>query len=93
MPKTRAYRHPSYRVKSVERAMPRTGTRNEHPKCEDCPSPADFSIEFANDTGSGYLDLCNQHLVQELQEDAQLSAKLLVGLLHQSLPSVLPKTA
>jgi hypothetical protein len=84
MAKPRAYLHPSKRVLSIGHSKPRTQTHGKHPNCdfEGCSSPADFTLEIGDDTGSGYLDRCSIHLESELQ-DPHFSAKVLVGLIIQ----------
>jgi hypothetical protein len=87
MPQSKPYLHPSKRVLSIERAMPRTQTRGEHPHCDfkGCPIPADFTFEIGDDSGSGHVDVCTAHLELELQ-NPQFSAKVLAALINKLLP-------
>jgi hypothetical protein len=76
---------PTHQIKSIERAMPRTDTRNEHPKCDDCTDPAEFTIKAGNTTGSGYLDLCSKHLDDRLATEPNFSARMIAGLIRDRL--------
>jgi hypothetical protein len=78
---------PSHQIKSIEKAMPRANTRNEHPKCEDCPEPAEFTIEAVSASGSGYLDLCSVHLEDRLATEPNFSARMIAGLIRDKLGS------
>ena len=82
---------PSDPVKSIERAMAREQTRGQHPKCgfEHCPRPADFALEMGTASGSGYYDVCREHLTKELENPA-FAAKALTAMIAERLPLVVP---
>jgi hypothetical protein len=84
--------HPSDEIKSIERAMPREQTRGQHPNCnyEKCNRPADFTLESGTPSGSGYYDLCREHLTKEL-EKPEFAARILIALISELLPKVLPQ--
>jgi hypothetical protein len=83
------YLHPGKKVLSIERAIPRTQTRNKQPNCgfAGCSSPAEFAIQIGDENGSSYVDRCAIHLAQELQ-DPLFSSKVLSGLINLFLPKV-----
>jgi hypothetical protein len=84
--------HPFDTVKSIERAMAREQTRDQHPKCgfERCARPAEFTLEMGTASGSGYDDLCKEHLTKKL-ESPIFAAKVLTALIEERLPKVEPK--
>ena len=76
----------SHHVVSIERAMPRLQSRNQHPKCDDCGNPADLTLETKDDGGNGgYLDLCSADFEKRLSEEPGFSARVLAGLVREKL--------
>jgi hypothetical protein len=67
--------------------MPREQTCNQHPKCgyERCTVPAKFTLTIETANGSGYDDLCWEHLVKKLENPA-FSAQVLTAFIAERLP-------
>jgi hypothetical protein len=77
----------SHHIISIERAMSRLQSRDQHPKCDDCPNPADFTLE-TKDTGGvagGYLDLCSTHFESRLSTEPGFLARVVAGLVRDKL--------
>ena len=79
--------HPSHKVESIDRAMPREQSRNQHPACgyEHCSLPADFTLKIKTTNGFGYEDLCRNHLTKKL-EDSIFAAQVLTAFISERLP-------
>jgi len=76
----------SHRIVSIERAMPRVQTRNEHPKCDDCTDQAEFTLETRDIGGNGgYLDLCSAHLENRLNTEPGFASRAIMGLIRDRL--------
>jgi hypothetical protein len=81
--------HSSDKIESIERAMPREQTRNQHPKCgfENCKLPATFTLRISTASGSRHEDLCWDHLTKKL-ENPIFAARVLTRFIAELLPKV-----
>lgn len=75
----------AHTVISIEGAMPRLNTRDEHPRCADCPAPAEVTLKTKSDVGGGYLDLCGKDFEQRLATEPGFLARVVAGLVRNSL--------
>ena len=57
-------------IASIERAMPRFDTHNQHPNCVDCSAPAAVTLETESDVGGRFFDLCGKDFEERLSTDA-----------------------
>ena len=77
--------HPATKVRSVKRAVPREDTRGHKPKCRECATDAEVTVEFELQSSSGNIDLCQTHLTNELANPI-VAAKVLAAFLADHLP-------